>query len=447
MATFNRVRSMADRSPVTRSKSVTVLALIALIAGFGLGAIARETGMPWLLALNVVAKPAGTLWTNTLRMIVLPMMIAYLLLAISSLPKGRTAGVLGVTALVSFVTMLGLTGLLSALGTPSLLAMLPIAQTDVATFTSSVGSVAKSAAPVAVPTIGQWIGSLVPTNLVKAATEENYLGIVIAAVLFAAAMTRINPERKALLISFFQAIADTAGVLVGWLISLLPIAAFCLSFSSGAERGLTVAGNVGLFIGVSCAILIAMTLLMYPIAVLVGRVSLGAFASAAAPAQTVAAGTRSSLASLPALLEGAEQGLNMRPEVSAFVLPLSVSSFKLNLALTQPFNLLFIATMFGMHLTPAFMLTFTATMLLLSFTTAGIPSGGAFVSLPFYMSLGIPVEAFTLFKVADAVPDIFKTILNVTADMTVATIVARFASARDAAAGSTLESNLLATEG
>jgi Na+/H+-dicarboxylate symporter len=197
---------------------------------------------------------------------------------------------------------------------------------------------------------------------------------------------------------------------------------------------------------VSCVILIALTILMYPIAVFIGRVPLGAFSSAAAPAQTVAAGTRSSLASLPALLEGAEKGLDMPPEVAAFVLPLSVSSFKLNLALTQPFNLLFIASMFGMHLTPAFMLTFTATMLLLSFTTAGIPSGGAFVSLPFYISLGIPIEAFTLFKVADAVPDIFKTILNVTADMTVATVVARFASVRGRAVDSSLESNLLATD-
>jgi Na+/H+-dicarboxylate symporter len=429
------------------SKRVTVLALIALAAGFTLGVIARETGMPWLLSVSVVAKPLGTLWTNTLRMIVLPMMISYLMIAISSLPKGRTAGILGATALVSFVTMLGLTGLLSALGTPSLLAMLPIAHTDAATFVTGAAPAAKAATQVAVPTVGQWVTSLVPTNIVKAAVDENYLAIVIAAVLFAAAMTQVKPDRKAMLISLFQAVADTAGVLVGWLIALLPLAAFALAFVSGADKGLTVAGNVGLFIVVSCAFLFALTLLMYPIAVIVGRVPLRAFAAAAAPAQTVAAGTRSSLACLPALLEGAERDLQMRPEVAAFVLPLSVSTFKLNLALTQPFNLLFIAAMFGMHLTPAFMLTFTATMLLLSFTTAGIPSGGAFVSLPFYMALGIPVEAFTLFKVADAVPDIFKTILNVTADMTVATIVARFASAKSPAADRILEPNLLTTEG
>src|ERR1019366_802204 len=107
----------------------------------------------------------------------------------------------------------------------------------------------------------------------------------------------------------------------------------------------------------------------------------------------------------------------------------------------------FVATMFGMHLTPAFMLTFTASMIPISFTTAGIPNGGSFASLPFYLALGIPIEAFALFKVADAIPDIFKTVLNHTADMTVATIVERFASREDPAVTVQLtESSLLVAE-
>jgi proton glutamate symport protein len=438
---------MPDLRDVPKTpRRLTVVALAALVAGFALGALARDTGWPWLLAFASVAKPAGTLWTNTLRMIVLPMMISYLVLAIGTLPKGRTAGSLGLAALISIVTMLAVAGIVSALGSPSFIALLPITHADVSSFAVATASAAKPMIATHPPTVGQWIASLVPTNLVKAAVDENYLGIIIAAALFAAAMTRIRAERKLVLTNFFQAVADTAGVLVGWLILLLPVAAFALAFTTGAEKGLSVAGNVGVFVLASCAILIIATVLMYPVAVLIGHVSPKLFTAAVAPAQTVAAGTRSSLASLPALLEGAERELGMPSEVAAFVLPLSVTSFKLNLALTQPFNLLFISAMFGMHLSPAFMLTFTATMILLSFTTAGIPSGGAFVSLPFYMSLGIPIEAFTLFKVADAVPDIFKTILNVTADMTVATIVARFVTVGVTTAEPVLESPRLATE-
>lgn len=428
-------------------KTLTAFAVIALFAGFGLGALAREGGIGWLLSFASIAKPVGAVWTNTLRMIVLPLMISYLVLAISSLPRGRTAGVLGITSLVSFATLLFIAGLFSVLVTPSILASLPIAHTDMASFAASAATpVEATSAAAATPTVGQWISSLVPTNLVHAIGEDNYLQVFIAAVLLAAAMSRIAAERKAALVNIFQAVADTATVLVGWLIRLLPLAAFCLAFVSGAAKGLTVAGNVGLFILTSCGIVISATILMYPIAVIVGKVSLRSFASAVAPAQTVAAGTRSSLACLPALVEGAEQDLAIRADVAAFTLPLSVSVFKLNLALTQPLHILFVATMFGVHLTPAFILTFTATMILVSFTTAGIPSGGSFASLPFYLALGIPIEAFALFKVADAIPDIFKTVLNVTADMTVTTIVARFATGRRHAVDTLADSGLLTAD-
>jgi proton glutamate symport protein len=431
---------------VPRRKTLTVFAVIALFAGFALGALARETGTGWLLSFASIAKPVGTLWTNALRMIVLPLMISYLVLAISALPRGRTAGVLGVTSVVSFATLLALAGIFSVLVTPSLLSSLPITHTDMASFAAAAGAPVEAATTAATaPTVSQWISSLVPTNIVHAIVDDNYLQVFIAAVLLAAAMSRIAIERRAALINIFQAVADTATVLVGWLIRLLPPAAFCLAFVSGATKGLTVAGNVGIFILTSCGLVIGATILMYPLAVIVGKVSLRSFASAVAPAQTVAAGTRSSLACLPALVEGAEQELRIPEDVAAFTLPLSVSVFKLNLALTQPLHLLFVATMFGMHLTPAFMLSFTATMILVSFTTAGIPSGGSFASLPFYLALGIPIEAFALFKVADAIPDIFKTVLNVTADMTVATIVARFAS-RERSIRAVTDSPLLAAD-
>jgi Na+/H+-dicarboxylate symporter len=152
---------------------------------------------------------------------------------------------------------------------------------------------------------------------------------------------------------------------------------------------------------------------------------------AAAPAQTVAAGTRSSLASLPSLVEGAEEKLEMRSEVAEFVLPLTVTTFKMNYVITQPFKLLFLVSMLGLQLRPGFLIAFMATVFLLSFTTVGIPSGGQLLTWPLLLSAGIPIEALVMLKVADAIPDIFKTVLNVTADMSVATIVDRFTPARE----------------
>ncbi len=78
-----------------------------------------------------------------------------------------------------------------------------------------------------------------------------------------------------------------------------------------------------------------------------------------------------------------------------------------------------------MAIEPGYLLVFVATVMVLSFSSPGIPSGGFLVTLPFYVSAGIPVEGVILLRVVDAVPDIFKTLVNVTADMSVAAVAAR----------------------
>jgi Na+/H+-dicarboxylate symporter len=278
------------------------------------------------------------------------------------------------------------------------------------------------------------ISTLIPANPFRAVVEENYVGVLICTALFAFAMMQIIPEKRALLVRVFAAIADTARTLLGWIILVLPVAAFALAFNIGAETGFSIAAGLGYEVAALSTIMIVMTLLLYPLSAIVGRVGIRRFAWAVAPAQTVAAGTRSSLATLPALVEGAEQRLQMRSEVAGFVLPFTVTTFKLSYVVSQPFKLLFLTSMLGLELRPGYLITFVATVFLLSFTTAGIPSGGQLLTWPLLMSAGIPVEALVMLKVADAIPDIFKTVLNVTADMSVATIVARVAPRTEAAA-------------
>jgi Na+/H+-dicarboxylate symporter len=125
-------------------------------------------------------------------------------------------------------------------------------------------------------------------------------------------------------------------------------------------------------------------------------------------------------------MEGADKRLGVPTEVGSFVLPLAVSAFKVNRTISSPLKLLFLAHVYGITLDPGTVALFIPTVMLLSFSSPGIPSGGFLVTMPFYLAAGIPVEGIVLLKAVDAVPDIFKTLVNVTADMSVATIVARF---------------------
>ena len=119
---------------------------------------------------------------------------------------------------------------------------------------------------------------------------------------------------------------------------------------------------------------------------------------------------------------------------TGFVLPPAVATFKLSLAVSHPLMLLFLGHAFGVPLGLDRILVFTGTILLMSFATLGIPGGNPGVStLPAFVAAGVPVEGVLILDTVEAIPDIFKTILNVTADMTAAAIATRSPGADPAA--------------
>jgi len=205
----------------------------------------------------------------------------------------------------------------------------------------------------------------------------------------------------------------------------LPVGAFALAFDVAARTGLTLAGVIGYYLLVHIGLLIGMVLLLYPFTALVAGGGMVEFARAVWPAQGVAMSTRSSMASLPALLKGARDPLELPDDVVGLTLPLGASTFKMNTLVSSFFKLLFLAHLYGVGLDPAFMVLFVGTQILTSPSVPGIPSGGYVMTLPLYVAVGIPVEGVILLKAMDGVPDIFKTLLNTTGYMSAAVVVAR----------------------
>ena len=253
----------------------------------------------------------------------------------------------------------------------------------------------------------------------------------------ALAISRIGPHRD-LLLDFFRAVRDMTLVITTWILWPLPIAAFALSYGIGMATGSTMVGVLGFWIVSSSGLLILLLLLLYPLTAWLGGISLRRFARGVWPSQTVAVSSRSSLASLPALLQGAEERLDLPSDVAGLSLPLAVSTFKINTQITVPFQMMFLTVLFGVTLPPGYLFVFIGINVLLSFAQPGIPSGSIAMLIPFFTDVGLPAEAVVMIYVVDQIPDIFKTLVNVTADMSVAVIVTRLlgrTSESDARAG------------
>jgi Na+/H+-dicarboxylate symporter len=180
-----------------------------------------------------------------------------------------------------------------------------------------------------------------------------------------------------------------------------------------------------LYIAAYSGLTIAMILVCYPVVAFWGRIPMRDFARAAFPAQLIAFTSSSSVATLPALVESAEQGLNLPKRVTGFVLPIAVSMFKLAAPVSWTVGALFIGWFYNIPLGVQELGIVAFTAVFLSFAGPGVPRGAFIILTPMFVQIGLPPEGIGILIAIDAIPDTLATVLNVTGDLAATAIVAR----------------------
>jgi Na+/H+-dicarboxylate symporter len=268
-----------------RLPSATLLALAAFVLGGALGAVASATGSSALAALVRVLEPVGTLWVNAIRMTIVPLVVSLLVTSVAGVADVRSVGRLGARAVTLFLGLLVVSALVAALAGPALFAHLPVSPEAAAGLRAKAeaGAAAMGAQSTPeLPTLRGFVVGLLPTNPVHAAAEGHMLPLIAFTVLFAAAVTRLAAESRALVVGVFRGISQAMLVLVGWVLRLAPAGVFALAASTGLELGGAAFGAVGYYVAATCGMVLVVLLLCYPAAALLGRVSMGRFARAAA---------------------------------------------------------------------------------------------------------------------------------------------------------------------
>lgn len=408
--------------------SLTTKVLVALALGMALGVIISLAGSPALSGLVAVIEPVGTLWINAIRMTVVPLVVGSIIVGVTAAPDSRTIGRVGSRALVLFLALLVVAGIFAALLAPPMMRLIPLDPAAVAALRAS-GAQATSAAAESVqkiPAFTDWLIALVPVNPVKAAADGAMLPLIVFSLCFGLALARLTGEVRAQMVRFFRGVADAALVLVGWVLAAAPIGVFALAVPLAARLGVSAAGALLGYVVVTVAIVVAFAILvLYPLAAVAGRRSLAAFSRAIFPAQAVAFSARSSLASLPAMMESSQTRLVLPDPITNFFLPLAASTFRVGGALGVTTGVIFIAHLYGVPLGAAQLATVVVTVILTTFSVPGIPGGSIVVMVPVLLAAGVPVEGMGILLGVDTIPDMFRTTANVTGDMVAATVLAR----------------------
>ncbi|MDB5704870.1 MAG: cation:dicarboxylase symporter family transporter [Sphingomonas bacterium] len=360
-------------------------------------------------------QPIGTAWLNALQMTVVPLVVALLVTGVAATAEAARAGRIAGRALGLFIVLLWFFSIMAGVLTPLLLGWFPLP----AEAATALRAALSTTQPVGdIPPFSDFIASIVPTNPIAAAANNAFLPLIVFTMVFAFALTRLPAEPRQLLTNFFQAIADVMLVVIGWILWLAPLGVFALAYVVSARAGTAALGALLHYVMIVSSIGIIVWIASFPIGAIGGRVGLPRFIRATVPAQAVAISTQSSLASLPAMLRGAE-GLGVPVATSGVILPLAVAIFRVT---GPPMNLavaIYVAYWFGIPLGPTQLAAGIAVAAITTLGAVSLPGQISYVTsiAPICIAMGVPIAPLGLLVAVETIPDIFRTLGNVTMDL------------------------------
>lgn len=400
--------------------SVTIRIIAALLAGLLAGALVPHSAIGEQIV-GAIA-PLGTVWLNALRMTIIPLVLALLITGVATTARAARGGRIAGAALVWFAVLLTIGVLFAAVVTEALLWLWPILPQS----SAALRLAAPGQSVPAVPGAMEQVMAVVPSNIFAALTAGDMLPIVVFGLVFGFAAARLDEVRGSVLLGVVDSIGQVMMTIVGWVLLLAPIGIFALALNVGFQSGFDAAGGLAQYIViVSVVLILQMLLITYPVALVFGRVPARRLLRGFLPPQIFAFTTQSSLASLPSMIAAAQGPLGLGKTATGLVLPLAVAIFRMTSPAGNMAVVLVVAQIYGIDLSWGTILIGAAIAVIGSLAVTGVASSVSFfiVLVPMCLAMGVPVEILPLLLPVEVLPDLWRTVGNVTADLAVATVL------------------------
>ncbi len=410
--------------------------IIGLVLGLIVGLAVVQLGISPDFTLNYI-KPVGTIFINGLKMIAVPLVLASLIVGVSNLGDISKLSRIGGKTILTYIftTALSVSVGLLVVNIFSPGKSLPVETRDnlMSLYTETADTKSMQAEELKQQSPLQPLVDMVPENVFLATTENaSMLQVVFFAIIVGIALIQIPKSKAEPVIAFFDGLNDVIIKIVGFIMILAPYGVFALMASLIVE----ITGD-----NPSSALELLLALLKYSLVVLGGlafmtlvtyplilksftKVRYQDFFKAIRPAQLLAFTTSSSSATLPVTMKQVEEEIGVSEEVSSFVLPLGATINMDGTSLYQGVAAVFIAQALGMDLSLSQQLLIVMTATLASIGTAGVPGAGIIMLIIVLESIGVPAAGIALILAPDRILDMFRTIVNVTGDAMVCTVVA-----------------------
>ncbi|TJY60988.1 dicarboxylate/amino acid:cation symporter [Sinimarinibacterium sp. CAU 1509] len=393
---------------------------LALIAAIAAGTLIGAE--PWFIETTTFL---GTLFLNALRMLIVPLIFAAMIHAILGIESPGELGRIGwKTALYFAATTLGsiLIGLVVInLVQPGVIDGTPAG--DRLGLSADTSMVLEKVQNRGGGDLIDVILRMVPPNLLKAAVENEMLGLIFFSLLFGYFASRMATDLLRTQRSFWAGVYEVMINITNWVMLFAPIGVFALVARTVAQTGWAALEPLLLFFVCVLSALMVQAFLVLPLLVRLFGLSPWRHLQLMTPALLTAFSTSSSAATLPVTF-GCVKKAGVTDRVSGFVLPLGATVNMNGTALYECAAALFIAQAYGLHLSLFNQFVVVVLALLTSVGVAGIPSASLVAISVILTSVGLPLEGVGMILAVDRILDMCRTAVNVFGDATGAVIIA-----------------------
>jgi len=409
--------------------------IIGMTLGVIFGLLAITIG--WDQFTSDWIKPFGTIFINLLKLIAVPLVFASLIKGVASLSDISKLSRIGSRTIALYLvsTVLAVTTGLAIVNTiqPGKYFSEEKRIEFKEKYASKTEAKMEAAAQVKDQGPLQFLVDIVPQNFMQASTSnKNMLQVIFFAILFGISMIMLPDEKTVYVKGFFDGVNDVILQIVDLIMMMAPYGVFALlaslmvDFSDGdVNNVIELFSALGLYSLAVILGLMTMILIVYPIILrLFTKMNYFDFFKGIMPAQMLAFSTSSSAATLPVTMERCEDHLGVSEEISSFVLPLGATINMDGTSLYQAVAAVFIAQAFGVDLDLSQQLTIVLTATLASIGAAAVPGAGLVMLVIVLGAVGMDPEGVALIFAVDRILDMLRTVVNVTGDATVATVIA-----------------------
>ena len=406
--------------------------LVGFIVGLVAGLIVYSTQQDaaWVEAFTkYVTQPIGQIFLRLLFMLVIPLLFSALVVGISEMGEVRALKRIGLKTLAYTVVVSSIAVAVSLIVVNWLKPGVGIdraaADEMLQQSAGRAGEIVKAGAEQ--PSGIDAFITIVPNNLIEVmGSNSSILSVMFFALFFGIGLLLTDTPNSRVLQRGFEGLFDVTMRLIMIVIRLAPIAVACFMFNLAALFGWDLLIRLSAYVGVVLLALAIQMFVVFPLLLAtLGKKNPILFFRQTQEASLMAFSTASSNATLPTALRVADERLGLPRRVSRFVLTIGATANQNGTAMFEGVTVIFLAQFFGIDLTLGQQLMVMLVCILGGIGTAGVPAGSLPVVALILGMIGVPPEGIGLVLGVDRFLDMCRTTLNVTGDLTLATIVSR----------------------